>query len=105
MKIGLRQFKNDDVEWFREAVAGNAYSCYGLAKELCLRVGWRGSGGKLSVTQAYLALPKLARELSISLPEVCGSRPIESLLPEYSEAPSVSCALGQLGAAAFYRLC
>ena len=78
MKIGLRQFENDDVEWFREAVAGNAYSRYGLAKELCLRVGWRGSGGKLSVTQAYLALPKLARELSVSLPEVCGSRPIES---------------------------
>ena len=98
MKIGLRQFENDDVEWFRKAVAGNAYSRYGLAKELCLRVGWRGSGGKLSVTQAYLALPKLARELSVSLPEVCGSRPVESSLPEYSEAPSVSCAVEQLGA-------
>ena len=97
MQIGLRQFENNDVEWFREAAVSADYSRYGLAKDLCGRVEWRGRNGKLSITQAYLALPRLAQELGISLPEVRGRRPLEGQLPAYEQVIQLRCDLAQLG--------
>ena len=60
MQIGMRQFQNDDVEWFKTAAVSNQCSRYELAKRLCERVGWYNSCGEPSITQAYQALPKLA---------------------------------------------
>ena len=86
MQIGLRQFENADIEWFKAACGGSDYSRYGLAKELCARAEWRNSNGELCLTQAYQALPKLAGELGIALPAVRGSRPVEVDLPVYDGA-------------------
>ena len=97
MQIGLRQFENDVVKWFKTAAGSNDYSRYGLAKELCARAEWRSSSGKYCLTQAYLALPKLAAELGISLPPVRGSRPLEESLPAYDEAFRLDAKLEQLG--------
>ena len=77
VQIGLRQFENDVVKWFKTVAAGNGYSRYGLAKELYTRAD-RCSSGKYCLTQAYLALPKMASELGISLLPVRGEGRLRS---------------------------
>lgn len=70
MQIGLRQFENEVVKWFKTAAGGNDHSRYGSAKELCTPADWLSNSGKYRLTQADLALPKLAGELEISLSPV-----------------------------------
>ena len=97
MQIGMRQFQNDDVEWFKTAAVNNQCSRYELAKRLCDRVGWYNSCGEPSITQAYQALPKLADGLGIQLPAVRGSRPVQSELPGYGESLLLQAQLSDLG--------
>ncbi len=98
MQIGLRQFGSEEVEWFREAAESGRYSRYALAKALCDQTGWLNAGGDLCVTQAFVALPKLAAECGVSLPELRGARPAEAPLPVFADAIRLRGGLARLGA-------
>lgn len=48
MQVGLRQFQNSDIEWFKSAATNSDYSRYELAQELCTRAGWHNNLGIFS---------------------------------------------------------
>ena len=97
MQVGLRQFGNADAEWFKSAALRSDYSRYGLAKELCERVGWRNSAGQLCLTDAYLALPKLAGQVGVKLPALRAQRPVNAEIAGFSDAVAVHAELSELG--------
>ena len=75
MQVGLRQFGDADIEWFKAAALSPDYSRYGLARELCERAGWRNSAGRLCLADAYQALPRLAAGAGVRLPALRAARP------------------------------
>ena len=99
MQIGLRQFENDVVEWFKGASVSGDYTRSALARQLCELSDWRSSKGELCEAQARKILPKLASELSIRLPASSAAVPSSSQLPDYAEHPPLHCGLEELGCA------
>ena len=71
MQIGLRQFENEVVKWFKTGAGGNDHSRYGLAKELRTRADWRNSSAKYCLTQANLALPKQVLAINKDTARLC----------------------------------
>ena len=68
MQVGLRQFGAETVEWLRGAVTQPGATRSSLARDLCDRSDWRdGSGGRAEASARKL-LPRLAEQLSITLP-------------------------------------
>ena len=95
--MGLRQIGNVDAVWFKSAALRSDYSRYRIVKELCERVGWRNSGGQLCLTNAYLALPRLADQVGVKLPELRAKRPGGGEIAEFSDAVKVQAELSELG--------
>ncbi len=65
MKIGLRQFGDETVHWFRQAAQSGELTRSGLARELCERTDWRTQRGDLCLAQARTVVPQLAARLNI----------------------------------------
>ena len=96
MQIGIRQFDNEVIEWFKLAATGSDYTRSGLARELCERSDWRNVKGQLCEAQARKRLVELAEELSITLPSPAPC-PRSSLPVEYDDVCELECSLAQLG--------
>ena len=63
MRVGLREFSEETVDWFkREAVAGNL-SRTALARQLCEHSHWVNQQGQPCLGQARKILKKLAEAL------------------------------------------
>ena len=71
MQIGLRQFENVVVEWFKTTVGGDNYRRYGLAKESCKRVRKaRTASVALRIAKVQLKAPGKRTD---SLPDIAVS--------------------------------
>ncbi len=68
MRIGLRHFSADSIEWFKKAAADPEQTRYGLAMGLCERDNWRNSQGELCLASARKNLPEIAKAAGVSLP-------------------------------------
>ena len=78
MRVGMRQFSEEAVEWLRaEAEAGTGR--YRLAAGLCERESWFNAAGEPCVASARLALPAIAAHFGFSLPK--GKPPPPSVSP------------------------
>ena len=97
MKVGLRQFSNQSIESFKQAVGSGELTRSGLARKLCELTDWRNKKGDICLAQARKALPELARQLSITLPAHHGKIPQVSTYDRYEAIPSLDCSLEQLG--------
>lgn len=97
MQIGLRQFENDVVEWFKSASVSGDYTRSALARRLCELSEWRNSTGDLCEAQARKILPRLAGELSVALPAVSDRVALPDELEDYADGASISCELARLG--------
>lgn len=97
MQIGVRRYEHEVVEWFRRSAASPDYTRARLARELCERTDWRNVKGELCEAQARKALPKLARELRVKLPEPSSRRPPAAKLRDYEAAPRLLCSLAEIG--------
>ena len=97
MKVGLRQFSNQSIESFKQAVGSGEFTRSGLARKLCELTDWRNKKGDRCLAQARKALPELASQLSITLPTHRGKIPQVSTYDRYEAMPSLDCSLEQLG--------
>ena len=100
MRIGLRHYAPETVEWLKARLAAGDCTRTFLARGLCEREGWRNAKGELCLASARAALPKLSSAVGLPLPE---SRPMggvsaESLAPppDFPDRP-LSVPLGALG--------
>ena len=64
-----RRFGADIGAWLRKAVAEEGRSRGSLARGLCEVADWRNAKGKLCLGSARRALPDLAADLGVELPE------------------------------------
>ncbi len=97
MKIGLRQFGDETVHWFRQAAASGELTRSGLARELCERTDWRTQRGDLCLAQARTVVPQLAARLNIPLPAPVKSVPHPRHHPPCAPMAKRACALEALG--------
>ncbi len=97
MKIGLRQFGDETVHWFRQAAASGELTRSGLARELCERTDWRNQRGDLCLAQARTVVPQLAARLNIPLPAPVKSVPHPRHHPPCAPMADCACDLEALG--------
>ena len=100
MRIGLRHYTIETVDWLKSALGAGGCTRTHLARELCEREDWRNAKGELCLGSARAVLPKLSSTLGLPLP---AARPMGGV-GAASRAPSldypdrrVSCALADLG--------
>ncbi len=100
MRIGLRQYTPETVDWLKATLAAGDCTRTSLARELCEREDWRNAKGEPCLASARAVLPKLAAALKLPLP---AARPMGGIRAE-SRIPSpdypdrqLSCTLGELG--------
>ena len=90
MRIGLREFDSGTIEWFRGAASSGDHARSGLARELCERSGWHSHRGVACEAQAHKMLPRLAKALSVGLPECHDAVPeLQVRLQDLGEASVV----------------
>ncbi|MCY4226898.1 MAG: IS4 family transposase [Gammaproteobacteria bacterium] len=97
MKIGLREFDSQSIEWFKGAASSGDYTRSGLARELCERSGWHSHRGVACEAQARKMLPRLASALSVELPEPGGVFAERKELKFPGPAPELRMELQELG--------
>ncbi len=97
MKIGLRQFGDETVHWFRQAAVSGELTRSGLARELCERTDWRTQRGDLCLAQARTVVPQLAARLNIPLPAPVKSVPHPRHHPPCAPMADCACDLEALG--------
>ncbi len=68
MRIGLRHFSAETVDWFKAACVDSGRSRTSLARELCVRENWYDFSGKPSLGSARGILAKLADAAGVRLP-------------------------------------
>ena len=68
MRVGLRLFKPETVEWLRRELQRGELSRAALGRGLCEQDGWRNPRGELCAASARKALPQLASQLCLALP-------------------------------------
>ncbi len=68
MRIGLRHFSSDSIEWFKEAATDPEQTRYGLALGLCEKDNWRNARGELCLASARKRLPTIAQAVGVKLP-------------------------------------
>ena len=100
MRIGLRHYASETVDWLKATLGGGDCTRTSLARELCEREDWRNAKGELCLASARAVLPKLSSALGLSLPEArpMGSIDAGSLAPslDYPDR-ALSCSLDDLG--------
>ncbi len=97
MRVGLREFSEETVDWFkREAVAGNL-SRTALARQLCEHSHWVNQQGQPCLGQARKILKKLAEALEVSLPASRREIPQASEHAAFEPIPALDCSLEALG--------
>ena len=97
MRVGLRAFSEETVDWFkREAVAGNL-SRTALARQLCEHSHWVNQQGQPCLGQARKILKKLAEALEVSLPASRREIPQASEHAAFEPIPALDCSLEALG--------
>ena len=69
MRIGLRHYSSETVDWLRAQLAAGKHSRTFLARELCEREDWRNPQGALCLASARAVLPKLSAAIGAPLPE------------------------------------
>ncbi len=101
MRIGLRHYTPETVDWLKAQLLAGDSTRGALARGLCAREDWRNAKGALCLASARAVLPKLSSALDLPLPE---ARPLdgfvlESWVPsrDYPDT-SLSCSLAALGA-------
>ncbi len=57
MQIGMRQYDQETVDWFRQVVARGETTRTQLASQLCERLDWRNAKGELCESSARKVLP------------------------------------------------
>ncbi len=97
MKIGLREFDRQSIEWFQGAVSSGDYTRSGLARELCEKSGWSNHQGVLCEAQARKIRPRLASALSVELPEPGGVFAERQELKFQGPVPELRMKLAELG--------
>ncbi len=60
MRIGLRHYAHETVDWLKAGLAASDCTRTFLARGLCEREGWRNAKGELCLASARAALPKLS---------------------------------------------
>ena len=100
MRIGLRHYASETIDWLKSELSAGTCTRTFLARELCEREGWRNTKGRLCVASARAALPKLSSAIGLPLPEArrMGGVSAASLVPS-PDFPDMrlSCPLDALG--------
>ena len=100
MRIGLRHYSSETVDWLKATLASGDCTRTFLARELCEREDWRNAKGELCLGCARAVLPKLSSSLGLPLPQARpkGAVSVESLVPS-TDYPDVqlSCTLADIG--------
>ena len=100
MRIGLRHYASETVDWLKARLAAGDCTRTFLARELCEREGWRNAKGEPCLASARAALPKLSSAMGLPLPEArpMGAVSADSLVPspDFPDRP-LSCPLDALG--------
>ena len=68
MRVGLRHFSSESIEWLKKESRNPTQTRCSLAKTLCELEQWKNSRGKFCLASARKALPKIADKAGFSLP-------------------------------------
>ena len=100
MQVGLHKFHSDSIDWLISEVELDGHTRQSLARGLCAREGWINRKGGYCVSAAVKALPVLAKELGLRLPEVRSvgfRRTNSSRRPPAADFPDTSVRCGLRG--------